>query len=175
MPKSTLQCSQTCGEPLPTYTSTGDPPTLAGNFVSVSCEVTAPLLRVLVHAKFCLCPTGLESLFTLVLWKTYNQILLGFKARFPALCLCLTWRSESSQQCKNFFGIIVLQSVGHLPDGYEILFCCDCAPPTVLLGLLLCLWMWDIFLWWVPLAWKIPWTEEPGSLQSMGLLRVGHD
>ena len=24
-------------------------------------------------------------------------------------------------------------------------------------------------------AWKIPWTEEPGRLQSMGLLRVGHD
>ena len=25
------------------------------------------------------------------------------------------------------------------------------------------------------LAWKIPWTEEPGGLQSMGLLRDGHD
>ena len=25
------------------------------------------------------------------------------------------------------------------------------------------------------LAWKIPWTEEPGRLQSMGLPRVGHD
>ena len=25
------------------------------------------------------------------------------------------------------------------------------------------------------LAWKIPRTEEPGSLQSMGSLRVGHD
>ena len=25
------------------------------------------------------------------------------------------------------------------------------------------------------LAWKIPWTEEPDGLQSMGLLRVGHD
>ena len=25
------------------------------------------------------------------------------------------------------------------------------------------------------LAWKIPWTEEPGRLQSLGLLRVGHD
>ena len=25
------------------------------------------------------------------------------------------------------------------------------------------------------LAWEIPWTEEPGRLQSMGLLRVGHD
>ena len=25
------------------------------------------------------------------------------------------------------------------------------------------------------LAWKIPWTEEPGGLQPMGLLSVGHD
>ena len=25
------------------------------------------------------------------------------------------------------------------------------------------------------LAWKIPWTEEPGRLQSMGLQRLGHD
>ena len=25
------------------------------------------------------------------------------------------------------------------------------------------------------LAWRIPWTEEPAGLQSMGSLRVGHD
>ena len=25
------------------------------------------------------------------------------------------------------------------------------------------------------LAWKIPWTEEPGGLQSMGLKRVRHN
>ena len=25
------------------------------------------------------------------------------------------------------------------------------------------------------LAWEIPWTEEPGSLQSVGSQRVGHD
>ena len=25
------------------------------------------------------------------------------------------------------------------------------------------------------LAWKIPWTEEPAGLQSMGLQKVGHD
>ena len=25
------------------------------------------------------------------------------------------------------------------------------------------------------LAWRIPWTEEPGGLQSMGLQRAGHD
>ena len=25
------------------------------------------------------------------------------------------------------------------------------------------------------IAWRIPWTEEPGELQSIGLQRVGHD
>ena len=25
------------------------------------------------------------------------------------------------------------------------------------------------------LAWEIPWTEEPGGLQSLGLQRVGHN
>ena len=25
------------------------------------------------------------------------------------------------------------------------------------------------------LTWRIPWTEEPGGLQSMGSQRVGHD
>ena len=25
------------------------------------------------------------------------------------------------------------------------------------------------------LAWRIPWTEEPGELQSLGSQRVGHD
>ena len=25
------------------------------------------------------------------------------------------------------------------------------------------------------LAWRIPWTEKPGKLQSIGLQRVGHD
>ena len=25
------------------------------------------------------------------------------------------------------------------------------------------------------LAWRIPWTEEPGGIQSMRLQRVGHD
>ena len=48
-----------------------------------------------------------------------------------------------------------------------------------------CLLLHSSPLWWkgregngTPLqyfAWKIPWMEEPGRLQSMGLLRVGHD
>ena len=36
------------------------------------------------------------------------------------------WNSEPSQQCKNFFGIIVLQSVGHPPRGYGIWLYYDC-------------------------------------------------
>ena len=47
--------------------------------------------------------------------------------------------------------------------------------------------MWVRFLGWEDpleeemathssiLAWRIPWTEESGGLQSMGSLRVGHD
>ena len=51
-----------------------------------------------------------------------------------------------------------------------------------------CFWR-SIVIWWETyklsekavaphsstLAWKIPWMEEPGGLQSMGSLRVGHD
>ena len=40
-------------------------------------------------------------------------------------------------------------------------------------------WFWTYRLQMAPhsstLAWKIPWTEEPVRLQSMGSLRVGHD
>ena len=62
----------------------------------------------------------------------------------------LMWGLEPSQQCENFFGIIVLQSVGHPPGGYGIWFYHDCAPPTILLWVLLCLWTWGIFFGWVP-------------------------
>ena len=129
-------------------------PTLVGSFGSVSSVITAPLLWVSVHAKFCLCLPSLESLFLSILWKACNQILLALKARFPgdfqSLCWIprlgnLMWGSEPSQQCENFFGITVLQSVDHPPSGYGIWFYRDCAPPTISLWLL-CLWMWGIFL-----------------------------
>ena len=64
-----------------------------------------------------------------VLWKSYDQIPLAFKVRFPGdsqfFCQVprlgsLTWGSEPSQQWENFFGIIVLQFVGHPPGGYGI-------------------------------------------------------
>ena len=55
----------------------------AGRLGSISCGVSAPFFWVLVYAWFCLCPPSLESLFPLVLWKSCNQIPLGFKVRFP--------------------------------------------------------------------------------------------
>ena len=33
----------------------------------------------------------------------------------------------------------------------------------------------DIAIHFRTIAWKIPWTEEPGRLQPMGSQRIGHD
>ena len=92
------------GEPLLTHASTGGPPTQAGSLGSVSCGVSAPLLWVLVCAKFCLCPSGPESLFLSVLWKP-NQVFWALKAipwGVPVPLLdpqaeSLMWVSEPSQ------------------------------------------------------------------------------
>ena len=37
------------------------------------------------------------------------------------------------------------------------------------------IWFFFFFKHSSTLAWKIPWTEKPGRLQSTGLQRVGHD
>ena len=138
--------------------STGDP-SLAGSFGSVSCGVTAPFLWILVQPRFSLCLSSLESLFPPFLWKSCNQILLGFKVRFhgdtQSLCCVprlgsLMGSSEPSQQWENFFGGIVLQFVGDLPGGCETWFYLVCASPTISLQLLLCLWTWGICFDWIP-------------------------
>ena len=64
-----LPVPRPCGKPLLTHISSGNDPTVAGSFGSVSCGVTAPLLWVSVCAKFCLCPPRLESLFPSVFQK----------------------------------------------------------------------------------------------------------
>ena len=77
------------------------------------------------------------------------------------------------------------------PRGIPDLSCCFLKSETVPLDILLvplpCVWYLGIrsSLDYLPekavathssvLAWKIPWTEEPGRLQSMGSLGVGHD
>ena len=57
-----------------------------------------------------------------------------------------------------------------------------CSLKKAFLSLLAILWN-SVFSWMEKamapcsstLAWKMPWMEEPGRLQSMGLLGVGHD
>ena len=107
-----------------------------------------------MHTLHCVCPPRVESLFPPVLSKSCNQIPLGFKVWFSrnssSRCQTprlgsLTWGSEPSLQWVDFCGISFLQSVSHPPSSYGIWFYCDCAPPTMSLWLLLCLWMWGIF------------------------------
>ena len=69
-PSLMLPVPQPRGEPLPVHASTGDPPTLAGSFGSVSCGVTAPFLSfggckvlfVLSKIGFSLSPSPVEVL-----------------------------------------------------------------------------------------------------------------
>ena len=102
----------------------------------------------------CVCPPRVESLFPPVLPKSCNQIPLAFKVWFsrksPSHCWTprlgsLTWGSEPSLQWVGFCGISVLQFVSHPLSSYGICFYCDCAPPTILYWLLLCLCMRGIF------------------------------
>ena len=107
-----------------------------------------------MHTLLCVCSPRVESLFPQVLSMSCNQILLAFKVWFSwsSSSRCWTprlgslmWGSEPSLQWVDFCGISVLQSVSHAPSSYGIWFYCDCAPPTISLWLLLCLWMWGIF------------------------------
>ena len=102
----------------------------------------------------CVCPPRVESLSPPVLSKSCNHIPLAFKVWFsrnsssrcqPPRLGSLMWSSEPSLQWVDLCGINVLQFVSHPPSGYGIWFDCDCAPPTISLRLLLCLWMWGIF------------------------------
>ena len=106
-----------------------------------------------MHTLLCVCPLGVESLFPPVLSKSCNQILLAFKVWFSrnSSSHCRTprfgsliWGSEPLLQWVDFCGVSVLQFVSHPPSSYGIWFYFDCAPPTVSLWLLLCLWMWGI-------------------------------
>ena len=159
MPRSTsqnfcCQCPCPCGNPQPPPASAGDPPTLAGRsgLVHSMGSLLLPPWSWCPHYFVC---ALLESLFPPVLSKSCNQTPLAFKVWFsgnssshcqiPRLG-SLTWSSEPSLQWMDFRSIIVLQFVSHPPSSYGIWFYCDCAPPTISLWLLLCLWMWGIFL-----------------------------
>ena len=104
-----------------------------------------------MRTLLCVYPTRVEPLFPPGLLKSYSQIPLAFNVWFSgnssSCCWSprlgsLTWGSEPSLQWVDFCGISVLQFLSHPPSGYGIWFYCDCAPPTISLWLLLCLWLW---------------------------------
>ena len=107
-----------------------------------------------MHTLLCVCPPRVESLFPPLLLKSCNQIPLAFKVWFSrnSSSCCWTprfgslmWDSEPSLQWVDFCGISVLQFVCQPSSGNGIWFYCVCAPPTISLWLLLCLWMWGMF------------------------------
>ena len=108
-----------------------------------------------MHTLLCVCPPRVECLFPPVLSKSCIQIPLVFKVWFSrnssSHCQTsrlgrLTWGSEPSLQWVDFCGISVLQFVSQPPSSYGIWFYCDCAPRTISLWLLLCLWIRGIIL-----------------------------
>ena len=80
------------------------------------------------------------------------------------------------------FGLNTYILISIVTISYRLSFLCSC---YLLLYLLSINWRKLIFFccnlekavatYSSTLAWKIPWTEEPGRLQSMGSWRVGHD
>ena len=120
-------------------------PTRSG---SVSCEIPVPFPWVLVHARFCLWPLRVESLFPPFLWKSCNEIPLAFKVRFPGDALSLCWIPWLGIQRGIWPGAqnLHIQFVGHPPSVYGIWFYHDCAPPTIFVASSLSLDMDYLFL-----------------------------
>ena len=143
------QCPSPCGEPLPTHTSTGDPPTLAGR--SARSPVGSLLLSpwAPVHARFCACPPRVESLFpqscgnlvTKSHWPAKSDS-MGIPRHFAGSPGWEAWcRVQNLHNSGRAYLVLLLPTlwVAHSED-YGIWFDFDCIPP-VSLWLLLCLWM----------------------------------
>ena len=90
------------------------------------------------------------------LWKSCNQTPLVFKVIFPEDSQALyqvprlgnlMWGSKPSQEWENFFGLIVLQFVGHPPGGYGVWFLLWlCSSHCLAASAFWSLGMWYLFL-----------------------------
>ena len=69
-------------------------------------------------------------------------------------------------RCRHIWASLVAQMVKHLPAMQETRVQSLCWEDPL---------EKEMTTHPTPLAWKIPWTKEPGRLQSMGLQRVSHD
>ena len=122
------QCPSSCSRPLLTHASTKDPQTLTVKSISVSCGVTTLFIGSWCAQDFVCALCFLQFCGSSVI-KSHCP-----SSRIPSLFAGsprlgrLMWGIEPSQKCKNFFGIIVIQFLGHPPGGYRIWFYRDFAP-----------------------------------------------
>ena len=77
-----------------------------------------------------------------------------------------TWSSRVRTSSNNIWAFLVAWMVKNLPAILEVQVWCLGREEPLEKG---------IATHSTPLAWRIPWTEEPGGLQPMGLQRVRHD
>ena len=68
----------------------------------------------------------------------------SFQCQTPRLG-SLMWGLRLSLLWESICDIIIFQLVGCPPNRYRILYFCSCAPPTISLWFLCCLWMQNIF------------------------------
>ena len=139
MPRRTFQdfccqCPWPCGETLLTHACTGDTPTLAGSFGSVSCGVTAPFLWVFVHTRFCLCPSRLESHFP----QSCGSPIIKSHRTSKSDSLEIPSPLSDPQAGKPDMGFRMFTTVGEL-----LWYYCSpvCGSPSW--------WVWDLILLWL--------------------------
>ena len=111
--------------------------------------------------------------------RNYTYSILGvFFAIF--IDIYLTYNVVLVSGVRQSDSVIFFFRLFSIVDNYKILGRVSCAIQWALVDYLFHI-QWCVYFEkaMVPhfstLAWKIPWTEEPGRLQSMGSLRVGHN
>ena len=162
-----------CPQSFPASGSIPDRQLFASGVQSIRTSASASVFKMNIQGWF---PLGLTDLITLLskgLSRVFSSPTTGkyeFFGAQPSHGLTLTsvhdyWKNHSFD-CLDLWASLVAQMVKNLPAVQET---------------------WVQFLGWEDLlekgmathssifAWRIPWTEEPGRLQSMGLQRVRHD
>ena len=126
---------------------------------------------------------GARSFFSVELYSVEQQVRGCVHAKLLQSCLTLCDPMDCSCQSplsmrlsrQAYWSGLPLPSPGDLPDPGII-------PVSLMSPVLAGGFFTTSTIWWrsngthsSTVAWRIPWTEEPGGLQSMGSLRVGHD
>ena len=185
------QCPHPCSRPLLTHASAGDSWTLTGKSGSVSCGVTVPFSWVLVLTSFCFCPPIVCFPVLCKFWQLYGvvngNLLQEGLCHIQVCCTqspcpyssplltCTSTGDTQTQFCLSLCGVSgswctqgLFEPSKHFWQVWGLIL-------NVILPLLPSFLEKAIATQPSTLAWKIPWMEEPGRLQSMGSLRVGHD